>query len=86
MGYRLIKYEGKSGENKLDNIAAIHSLEGCFYCPMMVGGVIVFLYNDDSGKMLRSSTIEEIVRIKNQIKVVTRNSVFVFEELEVCDE
>jgi hypothetical protein len=80
--YRLIKYEGKSGENKLDSIAAIHSLDGYFHWSPMVGGSIVFVYNDASGKLLHSSYIEEIIEVNNQIQIITRNSIFVFEEIK----
>ena len=79
--YRLIKYEGKDGFNKLEDVAASHPLEGSFYWPLMVGDSIAFAYNDDSGKMLRSSYIEEMVTVNGQIRITTKNSVFVFEEV-----
>ena len=84
--YRMIKYEGKNGKNKLENIAAIHSLEGDFYWTPEVGGAIGYAYNDTSGKLLHSSTIEEIVEDNNQIRIVTRNSIFIFEKAEDCNE
>ena len=77
---RMIKYEGKNGENKLENIAATHSLEGYFYWPPVVGSAIGFAYNDTSGKLLRSSTIEKIIDEWDQIQIITRNSIFVFEK------
>ena len=80
--YRLIKYEGKDGTNKLEDVAAIHPMEGSFYWPLMVGNSIAFAYNDNSGKMLRSSFIEEIINTDGQIRITTKNSVFVFEEVE----
>ena len=80
--YRLIKYEGKDGTDKLKNIAAIHSLDGSFYWTVGVGSVIGFEYDDDSGKMLRSSIIEDIVTENNIIKITTMNSVFWFKEIE----
>lgn len=80
--YRLIKYVGKEdGTDKLPDVAAIHSLEGVFYWPPMVGGSIGFKYNDDSGKLLHSSTINEITTVNGQIRITTRNSIFVFEEV-----
>lgn len=84
--YRLVKYEGKSGANKLDAVAAIHSLDGHFYWPPMTGGSIGFVYNDASGKLLHSSTIEGMTEENGQIIITTRNSVFVFEEVEEYDE
>jgi hypothetical protein len=84
--YRLVKYEGKDGENKLDSVAEIHSLDGVFHWPLMVGGSIGFRYYDASGKLLHSSTIEEIIDENGQIRVTTRNSVFVFEKVEEINE
>ena len=81
--YKLIKYIGKDGTNKLDTIDAIHSLEGIFYWPPTIGRPIGFAYDDDSGKILYSSIVEKIVTVNNQIIITTKNSIFLFEELEV---
>ena len=52
----------------------------------MVGGSIGFVYNDASGQLLHSSTIEKMTEENGQIIITTRNSVFVFEEVEEYDE
>ena len=84
--YRLIRYTGKDGTDKLCEVAALHPLEGDFYWPLMVGNSIAFAYNDASGKMLRSSAIEAMDKVNDQLVIVTRNSVFVFEEVEENDD
>lgn len=81
--YRIIKARGYDGTNKLDIIAATHSLEGEFYIEPRMGEHICFIYNDDSGKMLRSSTIYDVKHVDNQIWVETRNSEYWFEKVEV---
>ena len=44
---------------------------GCHFC---------FVWNDDTDKMLRTSTIEEYYNDVDTIKVVTRNSIYYLEK------
>lgn len=83
--YRMIKAVGYDGTDKLNDISAQHSLIGTFYWGLTVGSPIGFVYNDDSGKMMRSSTIQEIVYCNNQIRIKTRNTEYWFEKVEGQD-
>jgi hypothetical protein len=80
--YTIIKACGKDNSDKLKTIAEKHSLDGDFYFIPTVGSVFLFEYNDDSGKIMRSSTIESIVTVNNQIRIITRNSEYWFEKVE----
>ena len=84
--YRLVKYVGKDGTDKLARVAEMHSLEGSFYQTPYIGTSIYFIYNDLSGKMLASSTIEAMQTADNRLEIVTRNSIFVFEKVEESNE
>ena len=42
-----------------------------------------FEWADNSGKMLRTSYVESVTEYDNIIKIVTENSVYVFERVEV---
>lgn len=79
--YKMIKATSNDGTDKLDDIAAIHSLVGSFYWMPLVDSVIGFVYNDNSGQMMRSSTIKSIERVDNQIRIKTRNSEYWFEKV-----
>ena len=47
----------------------------------LVDSVIGFVYNDNSGQMMRSSTIKSIERVDGQIRIKTRNSEYWFEKV-----
>ena len=83
--YRMIKAVGHDGIDKLSDIAAEHSLIGTFYWGLTTGSPIGFVYSDDSGKIMRSSTIQEIVYCNNQIRIKTRNTEYWFEKVEGQD-
>ena len=80
--YKMIKAISNDGTDKLNDIASIHSLEGDFYWMPLVDSVIGFVYNDNSGQMMRSSTIKSIERVDGQIRIKTRNSEYWFEKVE----
>ena len=80
--FRLIKAEGKDGVDKLSNILAIHSVEGWFWTMPLAGRSLYFEYNDNSGKMMRTSLVQEVVQVNGQIRVTTMNSVYWFEEVK----
>ena len=42
-----------------------------------------FIWADNSGKMMRTSRVQSMSEWDNKIKVVTENSVYVFEKVEV---
>ena len=72
---------GRYGTDKLNSIAAIHSLKGTFYATPEIGEHICFIYNDDSGKMMCSSTIYDVKYVGNQIRIETKNSEYWFEKV-----
>lgn len=76
--YKIIKAQGKDGTDKLRDIEKIHSLVG----ELELGKYACFIYNDDSGKMMRTSTIEDVKYFGNRVIVTTRNSEYWFEEVE----
>ena len=80
--YKMIKALSHRGEDKLDSIAAIHSLEGYFGEKPIVGGHIYYVYNDKSGQMMRSSIICSVKHEDNIVKIKTKNTEYWFEELE----
>ena len=80
--YRMIKAESKEGTNKLDEIKLIHSLEGWFWNMPYIGMPFYFEYADNSGKMMRSSTVQSITNVNGQIRITTRNSEYWFEEID----
>ena len=79
--YRMVKAVGLDGVNKLPDIAARHSLEGELIEMPYVGGNIWFEYDDDSGKVMRSSTIWDVQYVGEQIRIETRNSKYWFERI-----
>ena len=63
----------------IEELHLIHpEFVGDILCPEFtkVGGYFCFIWNDDSEKMLRTSTIEDYFSNEDTIKVVTRNSVY----------
>lgn len=81
--YKMIKAVTHDGIDRLEGIAKIHSLRGYFYTKPTIGRYICFVYDDDSEKMMCSTTICEIHHIDNQIRIKTLNNEYWFEELEV---
>lgn len=84
--YKMIKAVGHDGVDKLDYIASIHSLYGYFYVKPVEGGCICFVYDDNSEKMMRSSTIEKITMDDNVLKIATRNSEYWFMKITKLEE
>lgn len=80
--YKMIKAVTLDGMDKLEGIAAIHSLYGYFYTEPSIGRYICFVYKDDSNKMMCSTTIKNIEHIDNQIRIKTVNSEYWFEKTE----
>lgn len=80
--YRMIKAVSNTGRDKLPEIAAIHSLEGDLYWMPHTGCPFYFVYADESGKMMRSSSVQEIHLVNDQIRFRTQNSEYWFENME----
>ena len=80
--YRMIKANSNTGTDKLADIAAVHSLEGDLHWIPYTGCPFCFSYNDNSGKMMRSSAVQEIVIVDGQIRFRTRNSEYWFDDME----
>lgn len=80
--YRIIKAEDKKGNDKLNNIASIHSLEGTFFAFPEIGSCIYFAYNDKSGQMMASTPIVDIKKVDGKIQIETINSTYWFEKVE----
>ncbi len=81
--YKMIKATTHEGKDKLPDIAAIHSLEGKLHWIPDTNYPFFFAYNDSSGKMMRSSVVQEINTVDNQIRFRTRNTEYWFEKMEV---
>ena len=80
--YRLVKAISHDGTDKLEEIATKHSLEGDLYWIPYTNYPLFFTYNDESGKMMRSSAVQETIIVDNQIKFRTLNSEYWFENME----
>ena len=80
--YRIVNITDREGNVKQDFIEELHlihpELVGEILHPELVkvGGHFCFAWNDDTGKMLRTSTIEDCFNNKDTVKVVTRNSIY----------
>ena len=84
--YKMIKAASYNGTNKLDAIAAIHSLYGYFYTEPVVGKYICFVYDDPSEMMLCSTTICDVQHIDNEIRIKTENREYWFEKITKLEE
>jgi hypothetical protein len=76
--YKIIKAQGKDGTDKLKDIEAKHSLYGELY----INTYAFFEYNDDSGQMMHTTSIENVVMLDNRIMITTENSEYWFEKME----
>ena len=80
--YRIVNITDREGNVKQDFIDELHlihtELVGEILYPELikVGGHFCFVWNDDSEKMLRTSTIEDYFSNEDTVKVVTRNSIY----------
>ena len=81
--YRMIKTVNSNGIDSLNEIANSHSLEGNFYIEPETRKRMAFIYNDNSEKVLIStSLIWNVQHINNQIRINTGDSEFWFEKVE----
>lgn len=86
--YKITKILDKNGNSKDDYFAEMKSchpnMSGEILYPELirVGGCFYLVWDDDSGKMLRTSTIEKYKNDNGKVKVVTMNSIYYLEEIE----
>jgi hypothetical protein len=76
--YKIIKAMSKDGTDKLPEMEKLHSLCGELY----INNCVFFIYDDDSGKMMRTSTVENVTMVDKYIMVTTRNTEYCFEKVE----
>ena len=89
--YKIIQITDKQGNDKSHQATLDHpQLLGDFYYLELRSGVAngtephcCFIWADDSDKMMRTSRVQSMSEWDNKIKVVTENSVYVFERVEV---
>ena len=89
--YKIISITDKQGNDKSDSARQSHPqlLGDFYYLDMLKSGVAngtqprcCFIWADDTDKMMRTSPVESMSEWDNKIKVVTMNSVYVFERVE----
>ncbi len=84
--YKIVNVTDKEGNVKHDfinKLKAVHpNLSGEIPYPELTkpGGRLCFLWNDNTYKILTTSTIEEYENNGDNIKVVTRNSIYYLEK------
>ena len=90
--YKIISITDHSNNDKSASIRQSHPqlLGDFYYLDMLRSGVAngtepscYFVWADDTNKMLRTSRVQSMSEWDNKIKVVTENSVYVFEKVEV---
>lgn len=85
--YKITSIKDRNGIDKIDfynEMKEIHSnMSGNILYPeyTKVGGHFCLVWDDDTEKMLRTSTIEDLVDNGNIIIVTTRNSVYTLEKV-----
>ena len=86
--YKIVSVTDKNGNVDHRRIAAIkdicESMTGEILYPEMVrpGNCLCVLWSNDSGKMMRTSTIESVEVNAQRIKVTTRNTIYELEMIE----
>lgn len=90
--YKIISITDHSNNDKSASIRQSHPqlLGDFYYLDMLKSGVsngiephCCFMWADDSDKMMRTSRVQSMSEWDNKIKVVTENSVYIFERVEV---
>lgn len=85
--HRIISIKDREGIEKIDTyneLKSIHpNMSGeILYRELMQPGYhLCFVWDDDTGKMMRTSTIESYNDDDNTVEVVTRNSIYLFENI-----
>lgn len=87
MKYKITTIKDRNGNDKIDfynEMKTVHpNLSGEFLYPeyTKVGGHFCLLWDDDTEKMLRTSTIEDMVDDGDILTIITRNSVYTLEKV-----
>lgn len=77
--------EGNSKDDFFNEMQSVHpSMSGEILYPeyTKVGGHFCLVWDDDTDKMLRTSTIEKYENDGDKVEVVTRNSIYVLERIK----
>ena len=86
--YRIVNITDREGNDKTDffnEVKSIHpNMSGEILYPELtkVGTCFCLLWDDDTDKMLRTSTIENYQNDGDKVEVVTRNSIYVLERIK----
>ena len=86
--YRIVLVTDKNGEVNQERIDAIkdicESMAGEIVYPEHVipGNCLCLLWNNDTGRMMRTSSIESVESNDKRMKVVTRNTIYYLEAVE----
>lgn len=86
--YRIVAVTNKNGKSDQDRIDAIkdicESMIGEIVYPEYVipGNCLCLLWNNDTGRMMRTSSIESVESNDKRMKVVTRNTIYYLEVVE----
>jgi len=88
--YKIISITDKQGNDKSHYATSEHpQLLGDFYCLSTFRCDVLsgyepyccFIWEDNPNKMMMTSRVESISEWDNKIKIVTKNSIYVFEEV-----
>lgn len=89
--YKIVSITDKQGNDKSHYATLSHPqlLGDFYYLDMLKSGVAngtqprcCFIWADDTDKMMRTSPVQSMSEYDGKIKVVTENSVYVFEKAE----
>lgn len=86
--YRIVSITDKAGNSKDDfynEMKTVHpTMSGEILYPdfVRIGGHFCLVWNDDTEKMLRTSTIERLYSDEKKYVVETRNSIYTLEKVE----
>lgn len=82
--YKITKILDKNGNSKDNYFEEIQELHVIVSCPKLIrdGGCFCMLLEDDIGKILRTSPIEEYENDNGKIKVVTSSNIYYLEEIK----
>ena len=87
MKYKIVSIKDRNGNDKTDfynEMKAVHpNLSGEFLYPeyTKVGGHFCLVWDDNTRKMLRTSTVEDMADDGDGMIIVTRNSVYTLEKV-----
>ena len=86
--YKIVSITDREGNSKTDffnEMKSVHpNMSGEILYPKLTneGGFFCLVWDDDTNKMLRTSTIEKYQNDGDKVEVVTRNSIYVLERIK----